>query len=317
MCTRMVLVEASGFYLDRCKPYVALHYNHFMTTSDGATAPVIQDARPAALDARFRQLLRRAQELPLPGSRPLTVASRVAGWVTARATAAIRGQPGVHVEPEAVHITAAPSRGLPLDVVLRQIAETLQAAGCLRAWRDELLDVVGEGHPLARIERGAVRPLGMLTQAVHLNAWGPDGRMWIARRSPGKPTDPGLWDTLAGGLVATGENPETALLRESHEEAGLQAAQIAGHGPLRIALRMHRRLPEGYQVENLLWCDCVLDEAARPVNLDGEVSEFRQVDPDELWQMLADDAFTLEAELAILDSLRSRMAGAGLPTPLK
>ncbi|HUH40360.1 MAG TPA: DUF4743 domain-containing protein [Castellaniella sp.] len=261
--------------------------------------------------------MRRAQQLPLPGSRPLTVASRVSGWITARATAAIDGWPGVRVEPEAVHITAASSCGLPLDAVLRQIAEALQAAGCLRAWRDELLDVVGEGRPLARIERGAVRPLGLLTQAVHLNAWGPDGRLWIARRSPGKPTDPGLWDTLAGGLVAAGENPEIALLRESHEEAGLQAAQIAGHGPLRMALRMHRRLPEGYQVENLLWCDCVLDEGVTPVNLDGEVSEFRRVDPDELWRMLAAGAFTLEAELAILDSLRSRVAGAGLPTPLK
>src|SRR5690606_1323182 len=82
-------------------------------------------------------------------------------------------------------------------------------------------------------DRAAMRPLGMLTQAVHLSAWAPDGRLWIARRALDKPNDPGLWDTLAGGLVAAGEDCETALLRESREEAGLQAVEIAAHGPLR------------------------------------------------------------------------------------
>ncbi len=272
---------------------------------------------PADLDARFARMLRRAQQLPPPGSRPLTVAARVAGWITPRATGAIAGLPGVHVEDEAVHIAAASPRGLNLDAVLRGIAEALREAQCLRAWRDELLDVVGEGRTLARIERAAMRPLGMLTQAVHLNAWAPDGRLWIARRALDKPNDPGLWDTLAGGLVAAGEDCETALLRESREEAGLQAVEIAAHGPLRVALRMHRRLPEGYQVENLLLCDCVLDAAAAPANMDGEVCEIRCVSVAELWDMLGHGAFTLEAELAILDSLRLRAAGAGPAAHLK
>ncbi|MER1966760.1 DUF4743 domain-containing protein [Castellaniella sp. GW247-6E4] len=264
----------------------------------------------AELAARFARQLRRAQQLPLPGSRPLTVAARVAGWITPRATEVIAGLPGVHVEDEAAHITAAATRGLNLNAVLLGIAEALRDARCLRAWRGELLDVVGEGRALARIERAAVRPLGLLTQAVHLNAWSPDGRLWIARRALDKPTDPGLWDTLAGGLVAAGEDQETALLRESHEEAGLRAVEIAAHGPLRVVLRMHRRLPEGYQVENLLLCDCVLDAAVAPANMDGEVCEIRCVPVAEVWDMISHGAFTLEAELAILDSLRARAAGA-------
>lgn len=241
----------------------------------------------------------------------------MAGWIMPRATEVIAGLPGVHIENEAAHIAAALPLGMNLDAVLCRVAETLRAARCLRAWRDELLDVVGEGRALGRIERAAVRPLGLLTQAVHLNAWSSDGRLWIARRAPDKSTDPGLWDTLVGGLVAADEDCETALLRESLEEAGLRAAEISGRGPLRMALRMHRRLPEGYQVENLLLCDCVLDDAARPANMDGEVSEIRCVPVRDLWSMLCDGAFTLEAELAILDSLRLRAAGAGLATPLK
>lgn len=269
------------------------------------------------LNARFSGLIRRAQQLPPPGARPLTVATRVAGWITPQATELIAALPGVHVEYEAVHLSAVSGQRLGLDAVLEKIAVTLRDAGILRMWRDELLDVVGEGRLLGHIERAAVRPLGMLTQAVHLNAWSPDGRLWIARRALDKSTNPGLWDTLAGGLAAAGEDMESALLRESHEEAGLLAVDLAGHQPLRTVLRMHRRLPEGYQVENLLLSDCVLDAAATPTNLDGEVSEIRCVGIPELWEMLCQGRFTLEADLAILDSLKLRAAGVRGAPPVE
>jgi len=265
------------------------------------------------LVARCARLVRRAQQLPPVGARPVTVAGRVAGWIDPAALAAIAGHPGVRIEPEAAHLTAAPARRLGLDGVLRELAEALRDAGLIRSWRDELLDVVAEGRLLGCIERGAVRPLGLLTHAIHLNAWAPDGRLWIARRALSKSTDPGLWDTLSGGLVAAGEDHESALLRESHEEAGLAPAELAGHGPLRTVLRMHRRLPDGYQVETVSMSDCVLDAGAAPVNLDGEVLEFRCVGMPELWDMIQRGAFTLEAELCLLDSLRQRLAAPAAP----
>ncbi|HEX7386404.1 MAG TPA: DUF4743 domain-containing protein [Castellaniella sp.] len=261
------------------------------------------------LIVRSARLVRRAQQLPPAGARPVTIAGRVGGWIAPTPLAAVRALPGVDVENEAVHFRAAVAKRLGLDAVLQSVAQALQLAGCIRAWRDELIDVVAEGRVLARIERGAVRPLGLLTQAVHLNGWAPDGRLWVARRALNKSTDPGLWDTLSGGLVAAGEDPDTALLRESHEEAGLPAVALAAHDPLRTVLRMRRRLDDGYQVENVLLSDCVLDAGAVPKNLDGEVLEFRCVDLSELWDMILHGAFTLEAELCILDSLRRRLQG--------
>ncbi len=216
------------------------------------------------------------------------------------------GLPGVHVEPEAVHVTAGARRSL--DTVLEHMAQALNQAGLIRAWRNESLDVVAEGQRLACIERGAMRPLGLLTQSVHLNAWAPDGRLWVARRALDKSTDPGLWDTLSGGLVAAGETCATALLRETYEEAGLPAMMLDGCGPLRTVLRMHRRLPDGYQVENVLLADCVLPAGVVPVNQDGEVIEFRCLDLAGLWSCLEGGVFTLEAELCILDSLQRRLA---------
>lgn len=260
-----------------------------------------------ALGARYKQLIKRIQQLPPAGSRPLTVAGRVSGWITARATSHIKGLPGVHIEDEAVHIAACASQRLSLNAVLAQLAVALKDTGCLRGWRNELLDVIGEGKRLAVIERAAMRPLGLLTKAVHLNAWAPDGSMWVARRAVDKTTDPGMWDTLVGGLAGAGEQLDISLLRESNEEAGLTPADIERRSPLRIIVRMHRRLPEGYQVEDVLVSDCVLDESVVPANLDGEVSEIRRVSLDELFQMINDNAFTLEAELVIIEGLQQRM----------
>ena len=153
-----------------------------------------------------------------------------------------------------------------------------------------------------------MRPLGLLTKAVHLNAWSPDGRLWIARRAASKSSDPDMWDTLVGGLACSGESLDVSLIRESNEEAGLVEQDIAARTPLHIILRMHRRLPEGYQVEDVLVSDCVLDESVQPTNLDGEVSEIRLVAIAELWDMVLQGAFTREAELVVLDGLKRQIA---------
>jgi len=262
-----------------------------------------------AVHARRERLAPRIQHLPPAGSRPLTIAGRVAGWITPRATECLSGMPGVHVSDEAVHVVAVPRQRLTLDVTMAKIARVLGETGCLRGWRDELLDVYGEGRRLCVLERAAMRPLGLLTKAVHLNAWSTDGRMWLARRSVSKATDPGKWDTLVGGLATASEPLDTSLVRESFEEAGLQPSDLRNRSPLHIILRMHRRLPEGYQVEDVLISDCVLPDGTRPQNQDGEVSEIQLASLDEVRALLEADEFTQEAEACMLDSL-ARHCGA-------
>ena len=138
-----------------------------------------------------------------------------------------------------------------IDGSLAAVARWLQANRLGGRWRDELLAVDNaEGLPVAAIERAAVRPLGIATHAVHLVGWRADGRVWIQQRALDKATDPGLWDTLMGGLVAAHESIATTLERETWEEAGLRIAELEAVRPFtRISVR--RPVSDGYMVEHI------------------------------------------------------------------
>jgi hypothetical protein len=83
-----------------------------------------------------------------------------------------------------------------IDPTFAAIAHVLRETGRASAWRDELLDVCCDaGSRLGAIERAAVRPLGIATQAVHLVLRDARGGVWVQQRALDKAVDPGLWDT--------------------------------------------------------------------------------------------------------------------------
>ncbi|WP_094839557.1 NUDIX hydrolase [Bordetella genomosp. 11] len=264
----------------------------------------LSSPHPSLPDDLYALLRDRAQEAAPPSSRQLYIAGRRCGQATLAACDALREQASVRIEADSLRLGDGMRPGAGLDALLAAVALALRQADCLRGWRDELLDIHDEsGLCLGAIERAAVRPLGILTRAVHLNAWTADGRLWVARRALNKSTDPGMWDTLVGGLVASGESPDLALIRECGEEAGLAPDDVRGRDPLRTVLRMHRRLPEGYQVEDLLVSRCVLADDVRPANRDGEVMEFATVTPEQARAMAANGEFTLEAALVVISDI--------------
>lgn len=264
----------------------------------------------ADLDQRYQQLVAKTQDLPPVGSRPITLCGRVCGWATPAAIACLEQLKGVLVTADAVHIGWCEQPSDSLNQLLARLALHLDQAGLVKAWRNELLDVIAEGQQVAVIERGAVRPLGLLTQAVHLNAWHPTNKLWVAKRAATKATDPNQWDTLVGGLASANEPLMVSLFRECEEEAGLLPEHLHRCESMRMLLRMYRRLPEGYQVENVLVNDCVLDEDVVPVNQDGEVSEIRLISISDWWEMALSGFFTIEAELVLIDSVRLRLMQA-------
>lgn len=191
----------------------------------------------------------------------------------------------------------------PPDESLAWLAHTLRAHGLCGPWRDELLAVHdAQGQRVAVVERGAVRPLGIATQAVHLIGRTADGRHWVQQRSQRKANDPGKLDTLMGGMVSAADTVQAALARETQEEAGLALDQLRGlrHGG-RVSIRRPSSQAEGlgWMQEHIDWFECVVPDGVMPHNRDGEVEVFHLLEPLALTQHLQDDAFTLEAALVI------------------
>ena len=271
---------------------------------------------PGSLQQLLADLLSRANQPPQAESLPLFISGQRSGWLFAKAAQALKGLKHVEISHDSAHIGHLVSSGPELNALLAAVATTLRQAGCAPGWRNELLDVWPEqplgsassldNQPLGAIERGVVRPLGLLTRAVHLSGWSTNGHLWVARRSLTKATDPGMWDTLVGGLISSQEDMQVGLVRESDEEAGLEAQDIAGRTPIRTIARMLRQVPEGYQVEDVLTCECVLPPHVNPKNRDGEVMEIQLMAPVTIFNMLTQGAFTLEASIVLAEDLLRR-----------
>jgi 8-oxo-dGTP pyrophosphatase MutT (NUDIX family) len=197
----------------------------------------------------------------------------------------------------------------PLDASLATLARWLHANGLGGRWRDERLPVMDDaGATVGAIERAAVRALGIATHAVHLVGCSADGRVWVQQRAFDKAVDPGLWDTLMGGLVAAGESVETTLARETWEEAGLHLETLRDLQP-RGRITVRRPVADGWMVEFVDVFCAVVPDGMTPVNQDGEVACFEALTVDALAQRLRADAFTLEAALVLLAAL-PQLAGA-------
>jgi 8-oxo-dGTP pyrophosphatase MutT (NUDIX family) len=103
--------------------------------------------------------------------------------------------------------------------------------------------------------------------------------MWFARRSPTKPIDPGMLDNLVGGGIVTGQSVESTVIKESWEEAGIdaeiaQAARAAG------TIDIRRVQPDGLQRETIFVHDLHLPADFSPAGRDGEAVAHRRVDFD-------------------------------------
>jgi 8-oxo-dGTP pyrophosphatase MutT (NUDIX family) len=198
------------------------------------------------------------------------------------------------------HLDVPPDAATP---ALNALANALNEAGRCGPWRNEQLAVCNpEGEIIGTVERGAVRVLGITTRAVHLVGMAPDGQMWVQKRSQDKPNNPGMWDTLMGGMVSAADTLPEALARETWEEAGLRIADLTGlrqGGHVDFCRPSREGGGVGYMVERIDWFCADVPAGVEPLNQDGEVERFELWSLDTVRQQVAMDAFTLEAGLVI------------------
>jgi len=255
-------------------------------------------------------------------SHVLRVDGRAFGFVDAARRARLASFGDVFVATDdglALHPSLATAE--ERTTALERVAHVLAREDALTAWRDERYAVTTAEDPAALdapaafvLERAAARYFGIRTYAAHANGLVGSGgatRMWLARRSPVKPIDPGLLDNLVGGGIAAGEAPRTTLVREAWEEAGIpralaEAARDTGF------VTIERAVPDGFQRETIFTYDLPLPPDFVPANQDAEVTEHRLVDLPTAARLLANvdgpDVVTIDATCVALACLRRIVA---------
>jgi 8-oxo-dGTP pyrophosphatase MutT (NUDIX family) len=207
-------------------------------------------------------------------------------------------------------LSVNPVCGKDGPAVLSEMAQLLRHAQRLGKWRDEALRVTSsDGTVMGYVERAAARALGIKTFAVHLMLYCGDN-IWVQQRALDKATDPGMWDTCVGGLVAGDESLELSLEREAMEEAGVDIPTYRRNGAtLRrgetVAVRRNLA-SEGYMHEDLFVWDLEVEPTFTPKNNDGEVAQFALWTPTKLISEMAAGHLTLEAMLICAESLSRR-----------
>jgi 8-oxo-dGTP pyrophosphatase MutT (NUDIX family) len=201
----------------------------------------------------------------------------------------------------AIHLVAP-----DLSTGLAQLAQALRQGQLTGGWRNEMLAVCDtNGERMAVVERGVTRVLGIATEAVHLVGWSHEGQLWVQQRALTKATDPGLWDTLMGGMVSAEDTVLSALVRETWEEAGLRLETLPPpvFGGI---VQQQRPSPDGpgaYLIERAHWYHITLSQGVIPNNQDGEVQQFACLTRQQVLNGLIAGDYTLEASLILAQAL--------------
>jgi isopentenyldiphosphate isomerase len=92
---------------------------------------------------------------------------------------------------------------------------------------DELVDLLDdEGRVCGTAPRSVVRRDNLRHGATGVLVRNPAGDIYVHRRTNNKDIFPGRYDFLAGGVVAAGEAPYDAVVRELAEELGISGAEL-------------------------------------------------------------------------------------------
>lgn len=231
----------------------------------------------------------------LPGGRiPFFCGTEQIGWISSR-TAQVLESLGYR-QPQGFVVSTGAE--------LFPLSRTLCDMG-LYTSHDEAFDVRNDsGVVLGQVDRGAIPVLGLAAEGVHLNGLVErvDGLfLWVARRSMSKRLDPGKLDHLVAGGMSAGLDPQTTVIKEAQEEAGILSDLAAtARAVSRIEYALER--PEGLRRDVLHCYDLLLPESFVPVAEDGEVESFHLLPIQNVMALVRDtDDFKFNVNLVLID----------------
>lgn len=99
--------------------------------------------------------------------------------------------------------------------------------------QDEIFDVVNDRDEVTgQATRREVHKQKLRHRSIHAIVFGSDGRVFLQKRSMLKDSSPGRWDASCSGHLNSGEDYDTAVVRELEEEIGLKVEASNGLTPL-------------------------------------------------------------------------------------
>lgn len=153
----------------------------------------------------------------------------------------------------------------------------------------EYLDIVDEsGAPTGKTtDRSIAHRDGILHRTAHV--WvvrENEGRteILLQKRSEGKESFPGMFDTSSAGHIPAGEEPVPSALRELEEELGIKATPAQLHYAGAFRIQYEKVFHGGLFRDNEVTRVYVYREPVDNLSLqESEVSEVRWFDLDEVW----------------------------------
>ncbi len=131
-------------------------------------------------------------------------------------------------------------------------------------------------------ERDGEHPENTYHIVVHCCIFSSDNRMLIQRRQDFKKGWSGMWDITCGGSAVAGENSQTAVQRELHEEMGINV-DFSDNRPI-LTVHFDRGFDDIYVVNR----DVKLSELTLQAE---EVADAKWATEQEILQMIDDGVF--------------------------
>ncbi|EPQ50852.1 LOC733379 protein-like protein [Gloeophyllum trabeum ATCC 11539] len=168
------------------------------------------------------------------------------------------------------------------------------------------------------MERSACALFGVVTYGVHMTVYEEDERgvrVWVPTRAKSKPTWPGFLDNSVAGGIPSGMGAFEALVKESMEEASIDADIVRAHATAVGAISYFFQTKDGWLQPEI---EFVYDlrvpaglgeqerERFRPKPLDGEVEAFELLPLDEVLTRMRAGLFKPNCALVIIDFLMRR-----------
>lgn len=159
---------------------------------------------------------------------------------------------------------------------------------------DELFDVVDDADQvIGQAPRREVHARNLIHRAVHVLIHDALGQLFLQKRSLGKDTFPGCWDSSCSGHVDSGEDYLTAAWRELGEELGWHDPTL----PLRPLLKLSSSPETGYEFIQIF----LLGPLSGPFELHPEeISEGRWITSADLDRLISNHPEKVASALRLL-----------------